>query len=33
MKIDVTRFDSETCIRASVEGYKKELANTKNLNF
>lgn len=35
MKIDVTRFDSETCIRASVEGYKKAfpLSNLSNKNI
>ena len=34
MKIDVTRFDSETCIRASVEGYKEAfpLSNLSNKN-
>lgn len=35
MKIDVTRFDSETCIRASVEGYKEAfpLSNLSNKNI
>ena len=34
MKIDVTRFDSETCIRASIEGYKEAfpLSNLSNKN-
>ena len=35
MKIDVTRFDSETCIRASIEGYKEAfpLSNLSNKNI
>lgn len=35
MKIDVTRFNSETCIRASVEGYKEAfpLSNLSNKNI
>lgn len=35
MKIDVTRFNSETCIRASVEGYKEvfPLSNLSNKNI
>ena len=34
MKIDVTRFDSETFIRASIEGYKEAfpLSNLSNKN-
>lgn len=35
MKIDVSRFDSETCIRASIEGYKEAfpLSNLSNKNI
>lgn len=35
MKIDVSRFDSETCIRASIEGYKETfpLSNLSNKNI
>lgn len=35
MKIDITRFDSETCIRASVEGYKEAfpLSNLSDKNI
>lgn len=35
MKIDVTRFGSETCIRASIEGYKKAfpLSNLSDKNI
>lgn len=35
MKIDVSRFDSENCIRASVEGYKEAfpLSNLSNKNI
>lgn len=35
MKIDVTRFDSETCIRASIEGYKEAfpLSNLSDKNI
>lgn len=35
MKIDVSRFDSETCIRASIEGYKEvfPLSNLSNKNI
>lgn len=34
MKIDVSRFDLETCIRASVEGYKEafSFSNLSNKN-
>lgn len=34
MKIDVSRFDLETCIRASVEGYKEAFpfSNLSNKN-
>lgn len=35
MKIDVTRFGSETCIRASIEGYKEAfpLSNLSDKNI
>lgn len=35
MKIDVIRFDSETCIRASIEGYKEAfpLSNLSDKNI
>ena len=35
MKIDVSRFDSESCIRASVEGYKEAfpLSNLSDKNI
>ena len=35
MKIDVNRFDSENCIRASIEGYKEAfpLSNLSNKNI
>lgn len=35
MKIDVSRFDSESCIRASIEGYKEvfPLSNLSNKNI
>lgn len=35
MKIDVIRFDSETCLHASIEGYKEifPLSNLSNKNI